>query len=423
MLIGGPGVARGYLKRDELTAEKFIANPFDADGSDPILYRSGDAVALDENGNLSFRGRIDDQIKIRGFRVELGEIEAVLSEQQPVRQAAVVLRNENGIDELVAFLVVDEPIEDVRDLRMALRERLPPYMVPSRYEIVTSLPKLSSGKVDRKALKRIELTAPAAVNEEQEDPRNETELKLLEAAKRVLPPGAIPFDADFFTDLGGHSLLAARFVSLVRETPRLATITLQDMYTQRSLRALAAHLDGKAEAHARPARSLLRAPAAAATFPLRTGAGGRPAVHPRHRHVAMARRLRLLHAGHFSRRQHFRGIRRAARHLYVHQHRHGSDVDYREMACDRTHKAGALSSMGRLLLPMVAVAAPDRPHPRQMVSGVASHAAVSHRSGRKNRRRRAHQRVGHGRDRPRHDRRRRQPRLEAQALQRESRRQ
>jgi non-ribosomal peptide synthetase-like protein len=255
LLIGGPGVAQGYLKRDELTAEKFILNPFDSDGSDPILYRSGDAVLLDETGNLSFRGRIDDQIKIRGFRVELGEIESVLSDQPSVRQAAVALRNENGLDELVAFLIVDEPILDFRDLRAALRERLPPYMIPSRFEILETLPKLSSGKIDRKALKRIELTAQAAINEEQEDPRSETELKLLEAAKRVLPPGAIPFDADFFTDLGGHSLLAARFVSFVRETPRLASITLQDMYTQRTLRALAAHLDGKAETHS-PQRDL-----------------------------------------------------------------------------------------------------------------------------------------------------------------------
>ena len=107
LLIGGPGVAKGYLKRDALTAEKFIANPFHSDGSDPVLYRSGDAVVLDENGNLAFRGRIDDQIKIRGFRVELGEIEAALSQAPGVRHAAVALRNENGIDELVAFLTAD----------------------------------------------------------------------------------------------------------------------------------------------------------------------------------------------------------------------------------------------------------------------------------------------------------------------------
>lgn len=247
LLIGGPGVARGYLQRDELTAEKFIENPFRSDGSDPILYRSGDAVALDENGHLSFRGRIDDQIKIRGFRVELGEIEAALSRQHHIRQAAVVLRNEDGLDELVAFLVGDKTlIPDPRELRARLRERLPSYMTPARFEIVETLPKLSSGKVDRKALKRVALTAPIMDSEAQEEARNETEARLLEAAKRVLPPGAIPFDADFFTDLGGHSLLAARFVSVVRETPRLASITLQDLYAQRTLRALAVHLDGKA---------------------------------------------------------------------------------------------------------------------------------------------------------------------------------
>jgi non-ribosomal peptide synthetase-like protein len=248
LLIGGPGVARGYLKRDELTAEKFIANPFGAENGDPVLYRSGDAVALDGNGNLAFRGRIDDQIKIRGFRVELGEIEAALSHHPAIRHAAVVLRNENGLDELVAFLTTDGGEKpEVVELRAKLRETLPPYMVPSRYEFVETLPKLPSGKVDRKALKRIELTAPAGVDEEQEIPRDETEAKLLEAAKRVLPPGAIPFDADFFTDLGGHSLLAARFVGAVRETPSLASVTLQDLYTHRTLRALAAHLSGKAE--------------------------------------------------------------------------------------------------------------------------------------------------------------------------------
>ncbi|MCC3246978.1 amino acid adenylation domain-containing protein [Methylocystis sp. WRRC1] len=251
LLIGGPGVANGYLKRDELTAEKFIANPFLSDGGDPILYRSGDAVLLDEKGDIVFRGRIDDQIKIRGFRVELGEIESVLGHQRNIRQAAVALRNETGVDELVAFVVTNSELPDPRELRGNLREVLPSYMVPSRFEVVEALPRLSSGKVDRKALKQITLTQPAPSNEEQEEPRDETEAALLAAAKRVLPPGAIPFDADFFTELGGHSLLAARFVSVVRETPRLASITLQDLYALRTLRALAGQLEGKTHAQAR----------------------------------------------------------------------------------------------------------------------------------------------------------------------------
>ena len=143
-------------------------------------------------------------------------------------------------------------VPDPRELRARLRAFLPSYMVPARFEVVTSLPTLSSGKVDRKALKRAPLTAPLLDTEAQEEPRSETEAKLLDAARRVLPPGSIPFDADFFIDLGGHSLLAARFVSVVRETERLASITLQDLYAQRTLRALAAHLDGKAGAAAPP---------------------------------------------------------------------------------------------------------------------------------------------------------------------------
>lgn len=259
LLIGGPGVARGYLKRDQLTAEKFVANPFPHDGRDPILYRSGDAVILDEDGNIGFRGRIDDQIKIRGFRVELGEIEAKLAGENGVAQAAVVMRAIEGMDELVAFLVKERGGEiDAKTLRADLRAKLPPYMVPARYEIVDALPKLSSGKVNRNHLKTVALTAQAPV-EEQEEPQTATEAHLLEAAKRALPPQAIPFDADFFTDLGGHSLIAARFVSAVREVPKLAGITLQDVYARRTLRAMAADLDTKA-AHSGPPRDLSFAP-------------------------------------------------------------------------------------------------------------------------------------------------------------------
>ncbi|HYP56691.1 MAG TPA: Pls/PosA family non-ribosomal peptide synthetase [Beijerinckia sp.] len=250
LLIGGPGVAKGYLRREALTREKFIANPFMADPeggdiADPILYRSGDAVLIDENGEIVFRGRIDDQVKIRGFRVELGEIEAKLSDLEGVANGAVVLRTDNGLEQLVAFVVAAAGAElDIRFLRQALRASLPAYMVPARFERVTSLPKLSSGKVDRKSLKQVALTMVDA-GDAQEAPQNETEAILLAAAKRVLPPQPIPFDADFFTDLGGHSLLAARFISIVRETPALAKITLQDVYAARSLRGMAELLDRK----------------------------------------------------------------------------------------------------------------------------------------------------------------------------------
>jgi non-ribosomal peptide synthetase-like protein len=248
LLIGGPGVAMGYLGRQDLTGEKFIANPFASDGSDPVLYRSGDAVALDDRGELLFRGRIDDQVKIRGFRVELGEIEARLSALPGVAQAAVVLRNDDGLDQLVAFITKDNGAQadlEPKALRAQLRETLPVYMTPARFETLDALPRLSSGKVDRKDLKARALAAPKEADEAQEDPRSETEAKLLAAAKAVLPPQAIPFDADFFTDLGGHSLLAARFLGLVRQTPALASLTLQDVYAARSLRAMAGLLEGR----------------------------------------------------------------------------------------------------------------------------------------------------------------------------------
>lgn len=244
LLIGGPGVAAGYLGRPELTAEKFVANPFGTDGCDPVLYRSGDAVVVDSQGRLEFHGRIDDQVKIRGFRVELGEIEAKLSACDGVAQPAVVLRRDDGIDRLIAFVVPLADAElDVTSWRNHLRAELPSYMVPSRFELLDTLPRLVSGKVDRKAL----MARPLADMEPEaaDEPRTQTEAILLDAARSVFPGQAIPLEGDFFLDLGGHSLLAARFVSAVRLNPDQAGLTLQDVYAARSLRAMAARLDGR----------------------------------------------------------------------------------------------------------------------------------------------------------------------------------
>ncbi len=153
-----------------------------------------------------------------------------------------MLRQDDGVDRLVAFLVLArEAVLDRATIRADLRDDLPPYMIPNHFEVVPSLPQLSSGKIDRKALRAVEL----AVSEEpgeQEEPRNETEAALLAAAKRVFGNQALPLEADFFTDLGGHSLLAARFVSFVREIPALASITLQEVYAKRTLRVLSDHL-------------------------------------------------------------------------------------------------------------------------------------------------------------------------------------
>ncbi len=240
--IGGPGVAVGYLQRPELTAEKFVANPFGG-VTDPRLYRSGDAVSLDGYGNIAFHGRIDDQVKIRGFRVELGEIESKLADEPGIAQAAVVLRHEDGIDKLVAFLVPDAgKAIDRAALRAAMRAKLPPYMIPGHYEEMTALPILAaSGKVDRKALKAAPLTiVESAVTAE---PETETEAVLLAAAKPLFKGQAVAFDLDFFTEMGGHSLVAAQFISAVRQSPQHAMITLQDVYNLRTLRAIGQALD------------------------------------------------------------------------------------------------------------------------------------------------------------------------------------
>ena len=241
LLIGGPGIAAGYLGRPELTAEKFIPNPFSNSAPDKILYRSGDAVALDDHGRILFQGRIDDQVKVRGFRVELGEIEAAIAEQEGVEHAAVVLRGETGTDRLVAFItaLTGQDIH-IPDLREALKKRLPPYMVPAAFEVYETLPRLTSGKVDRKTLRTIPLSSIVANVGETDHGANPVEELLIAKAKEIFPGQAIKLDDDFFTDMGGHSLLAAQFISKVRKDSMGQFITLQDMYDARTLRGVSA---------------------------------------------------------------------------------------------------------------------------------------------------------------------------------------
>ena len=253
LLIGGPGVTLGYLKRNDLTAQKFIANPFSANHSDPILYRTGDSVSVGADGAIAFHGRIDDQVKIRGFRVELGEIEQALTDHPAVKAAAVTLRSIAGIDQLVAHLVMGSP--DIPVLREALKERLPAYMVPARFEVLDELPRLISGKVDRKALVALPLTtALETVVTNAEPAADGLEAALLVAAAEIFPGQPISPSSDFFNDLGGHSLLAAQWVSKVRQIPAHASIMLKDVYSGRNLRGIANLLrtriadDGPAEA-------------------------------------------------------------------------------------------------------------------------------------------------------------------------------
>jgi len=240
LLIGGPGVAKGYWRRDELTAQKFIPNPFCVDCTDPVLYRTGDAVIEDPEGRLLFRGRIDDQVKIRGFRVELGEIEARLGEQPGVAQAALVLRRDGEMDHLVAFVKLAPGAAVAPETwRRALAATMPPYMIPTHFQAIDELPTLTSGKLNRKALAQVPLDLPDVPAETDDVPANDTEAVLLAAVKPLLPGQPIRLDVDFFLDLGGHSLIAARFVSAVRKIPALAHVTIHDVYAARTLRGMA----------------------------------------------------------------------------------------------------------------------------------------------------------------------------------------
>ena len=249
LVVGGPGVAQGYINLPDMTAKKFVANPFDPGSKhDPILYRTGDAVSLDPLGRFAFHGRIDDQVKIRGYRIELGEIESLIADEAGVRTAAVAVHQHPTAGEtLVAHLVsVDEKF-DIDAAKKSLAAKVPPYMVPPIWQMHESLPRLASGKVDRKALAVLPITTNVDQGE-QEEPNTPTEAKLLAAAKAVLGLPVVNFDSDFFTDLGGHSLIAARFVSELRKNPALASIALQDMYSLRTLRKIGAALDKRAVA-------------------------------------------------------------------------------------------------------------------------------------------------------------------------------
>ncbi|GAA4346402.1 non-ribosomal peptide synthetase [Variovorax defluvii] len=240
LCITGPGVAAGYLGRPELTAQKFLPNPWATGEHDQRLYRTGDLARIDAAGRVQCLGRVDDQVKIRGFRVELGEIEAALAQQPGVGTAAVLLRAEEGIDQLVAYIVADAPLSTTA-LREALGARLPPYMLPARVEMLDAMPRLTSGKIDRKALKARPLTITEA--EDSDRPQGAAEHALFAALAWMFPGLAIRRDADFFSDLGGHSLLAARLASALRSDPRFAHATVRDIYQHRVIGRIASALE------------------------------------------------------------------------------------------------------------------------------------------------------------------------------------
>jgi amino acid adenylation domain-containing protein len=213
--IGGDQLARGYRHRPELTAEKFVPDPFNADPG-ARLYKTGDLARYLPNGEIEFLGRNDNQVKIRAFRIELGEIESVLA-AHPGVQAAVVVANEDGSGEkrLVAYATVHAPKPTVGDLREHMKKQLPDYMVPAAFVILEQFPLTSNGKVDRAALPAPVEPGPSRV---ETAPASESEVEQTVAGivAALLGFERIDVQANFF-DLGGHSLLATQLIARVRD--------------------------------------------------------------------------------------------------------------------------------------------------------------------------------------------------------------
>ncbi|RUT26295.1 non-ribosomal peptide synthetase, partial [Asaia sp. W19] len=240
--IGGHGVARGYLNQPELTAERFIADPFCADGRGR-LYRTGDLACYQPDGTILFLGRIDHQIKIRGFRVEPGEIETRLQEQPGLRAAAVILREDRKDDPRLVAYVVPEPghVPDSAALRNTLAHDLPDYMVPSAIVALEALPLTTNGKLDRKALPVPDCTAVQIGRA----PRTPREAVLCSLFAELLDRESVDIDTSFF-DLGGHSLLATRLISRIR-TIFSVSLPIRIIFEAPTVCALATAMEGDQE--------------------------------------------------------------------------------------------------------------------------------------------------------------------------------
>ncbi|HEV8322059.1 MAG TPA: Pls/PosA family non-ribosomal peptide synthetase [Myxococcota bacterium] len=286
--VGGIGVARGYVGHAEENAARFVPDPFaPRDQPRARLYRTGDLGRVDSDGNLEFLGRRDSQVKVRGFRVELAEIESALLEVGGVRAAACAVRADApGEEQLVGYVVprAGAAIDQER-LRVALRRRLPAFMVPALFQKMQELPHLPSGKLDRAAL-------PAPTPPKAPKPRDAhtgsgrpaalgrtpTERRIAEVWEALFRPQPVALDDDFFLDLGGHSLLAARMVSALRRDPRFAGVAMLDVYEHPTIASLAATVDaatGPAQKSARPRRDALPAPLAAEANAARDAAARR----------------------------------------------------------------------------------------------------------------------------------------------------
>jgi amino acid adenylation domain-containing protein len=248
LYIGGDGVARGYHQRPELTGERFVEDPF-AFGATQRLYRTGDLVRWREAGTLEFLGRIDHQVKLRGFRIELEEIEAVLGTHPAVGAAVVTVREDKpGDRRLVAYLVAAEgetPEEEL--LRRLLKSKLPPFMVPSTFVVLDALPVTPNGKLDRASLPALDGARPDLLRP-YAAPENALEQALASVWCEVLGIDQVGVDDDFF-DLGGHSLLAVKMLARVHDSLGIS-LALRQLFDGPSIRELARALTAELLAEA-----------------------------------------------------------------------------------------------------------------------------------------------------------------------------
>lgn len=245
--IGGAGVGRGYLNRPDLTAERFVPNPFDSRiGS--RLYKSGDQARYLPDGKIEYLGRLDDQVKVRGFRVELGEIEAALREHPAVAHAAVIAqRLASGEHRLAAYYVKSvQGTVTANDLRSYLKDRLPDYMAPSAFAQLEALPLLPNGKLDRRALPALEI-GQLELAGEYVAPRTPTEELLAGIWSRLLEVERVGAHDNFF-ELGGHSLMATRIASRIREAFKVE-LPLRAIFEQPTIAGLAECIERERAAH------------------------------------------------------------------------------------------------------------------------------------------------------------------------------
>jgi amino acid adenylation domain-containing protein len=241
LFLGGPGVGRGYVGRPELTAERFLPDPFSGEPG-ARLYRTGDLVRWLADGALDFQGRLDHQVKIRGFRIELGEIEASLAAHPEVQEAIVLAREDQpGNKWLVAYVTGNAKASGLSEY---LRGRLPDYMVPSAFVVLETLPLTANGKVDRRAL-----LATEGKNDPQREhvaPATEMERRLCEIWQEVLGMERVSVEDSFF-DLGGHSLLVVKLVSRINGCFGIR-LSPRHLFESSSVRRLAAVIEGFAAA-------------------------------------------------------------------------------------------------------------------------------------------------------------------------------